>query len=152
MHVSADELLFDNVERGPDADLRLHFEAIATFSHDEKLIVIALLEALILRHQAHLWQSASSPDSLPNSDQSTVSTNIHRISNTANPNKSILAATANGTNAKANANAKPAKSAKSSNAAKFAKSTAKQTAIPGLAKQLLSVENLAIGFPWKWTI
>jgi transcriptional regulator with XRE-family HTH domain len=61
LHVTADELIFDAGERGPDDDLRLQFEAIAAFSPEEKLIVRGLLDALILRHEAKRWTSLPIP-------------------------------------------------------------------------------------------
>ena len=50
---TADELVFGKSGRGPDDDLRLQFEAISNFSTDEKKVVKALLEGLILKHEAH---------------------------------------------------------------------------------------------------
>lgn len=55
LKVSADLLVFDKDERGPDDDLRLQFEAVAKFSKDEKKVVKALLEGLILKHEAQRW-------------------------------------------------------------------------------------------------
>ena len=40
------------MERGPDEDLRLQFEALNQFSSEEKKVVSVLLESLILRHDA----------------------------------------------------------------------------------------------------
>ncbi len=57
--VSADELVFDKNERGPDEDLRLQFEAISKFNKDEKRVVKALLEGLILKHEAQRWSESS---------------------------------------------------------------------------------------------
>jgi transcriptional regulator with XRE-family HTH domain len=56
LEVTADELIFDSNERGPDEDLKLQFDAISKFEQDEKEIVKAMLEALILRHDARRWQ------------------------------------------------------------------------------------------------
>ncbi|MBF0547367.1 MAG: helix-turn-helix transcriptional regulator [Candidatus Riflebacteria bacterium] len=53
--VSADLLVFDKEERGPDDELRLQFEAISKFLPEEKKIAKALLEGLILRHEAKRW-------------------------------------------------------------------------------------------------
>ena len=50
--VTADALIFDKSERGPDETLRLQFETVSQFDEDEKLFVQELLEALILKHQA----------------------------------------------------------------------------------------------------
>jgi hypothetical protein len=51
-------LIFDKDERGPGDDLRLQFEAISKFRPEEKMIVKALLEGLILRHEAKRWAEA----------------------------------------------------------------------------------------------
>jgi len=51
--VTTDELIFDKNERGPDDDLRLQFEALTRFTPQEKKIVKAVLESLILKHDAN---------------------------------------------------------------------------------------------------
>jgi transcriptional regulator with XRE-family HTH domain len=56
--VSADLLLFDKEERGPDDDLRFQFEAVTQFPPDEKKIVKVVLDGMILRHQARRLTSA----------------------------------------------------------------------------------------------
>jgi transcriptional regulator with XRE-family HTH domain len=53
--VTADELIFEPNERGPDADLLLEFEAISRFSEEEKKTVKGVLKGLILKHQADRW-------------------------------------------------------------------------------------------------
>lgn len=53
--ITIDALAFDDHERGPDDDLRLQFETIARFDADEKKIVKALLDSLILKHEAKRW-------------------------------------------------------------------------------------------------
>jgi len=59
LRASADELLFGEGECGPDADLRLQFEAVARFDREEKKTVRSLLEGLILKHEAQRWNSRS---------------------------------------------------------------------------------------------
>src|SRR5436190_2216181 len=59
LNVTADELIFDHNERGPDSDLRLQFEAVSHFSAQEKLVLLSVLEALILKHEASKWASIS---------------------------------------------------------------------------------------------
>lgn len=59
LHVSADKLIFDENERGPDDDLRLHFEAISKLTPDEKKTVKELLEGMLLKHEAKRWHSGS---------------------------------------------------------------------------------------------
>lgn len=43
----------------PDEEFRLQFEAFTAFDKDEKKAAKALLDALILKHQARRWASAS---------------------------------------------------------------------------------------------
>lgn len=52
LSASADLLLFDDDERGPDDDLRLQFEAVKQFDADDRRTAIEVLEGLILKHQA----------------------------------------------------------------------------------------------------
>jgi len=51
LSVSADLLLFDQEERGPDDKLKLHFEAVRQFDEEDRHIIEGLLEAMILKHQ-----------------------------------------------------------------------------------------------------
>lgn len=51
LSVSADALLFDEYERGPDDDLRLQFEALSAMSPEEKQVAKAVLEAMIVKNQ-----------------------------------------------------------------------------------------------------
>nr|WP_246429170.1 helix-turn-helix transcriptional regulator [Pseudoxanthomonas broegbernensis] len=59
--VSADRLLFDDDERGPDDSLRLQFEALQQFDDDERATAQAVLEGLILKHQARQSQLRMQP-------------------------------------------------------------------------------------------
>ena len=59
--VSADELLFDEDERGPDDTLRLQFEALQQFDEEERQTAQAVLEGLILKHQAKQSQLRMQP-------------------------------------------------------------------------------------------
>ncbi len=59
--VSADELLFDEDERGPDDALRLQFEALQQFDEEERQTAQAVLEGLILKHQAKQSQLRMQP-------------------------------------------------------------------------------------------
>jgi len=52
LSISADSLLFDEGERGPDDRLMLQFEAISQFDDEDRLIAQGVLEGLILKHQA----------------------------------------------------------------------------------------------------
>ena len=59
LHVSADALIFGADERGPDGVLRLQFEAISKFAAEEKKVIKALLEGVILKHEVKRWSSAA---------------------------------------------------------------------------------------------
>src|SRR3972149_2861683 len=52
LRVSADALVFDQDERGPDEELKLQFEAVSQFGREEKKAAREVLDALILKHQA----------------------------------------------------------------------------------------------------
>lgn len=52
LRVSADLLLFDEDERGPDDDLRMQFEALSQLDPEEKDVVRSVLEGLLLKNQA----------------------------------------------------------------------------------------------------
>ncbi|MEJ2416553.1 MAG: helix-turn-helix transcriptional regulator [Exilibacterium sp.] len=58
LSVSADMLLFDKEERGPDDELRLQFEALQQFSPQEKEVAKSVLESLILKHDANRFNQA----------------------------------------------------------------------------------------------
>jgi transcriptional regulator with XRE-family HTH domain len=58
LSVSADLLLFGKDERGPDNDLRFQFEAVSKFDAEDKKTARALLDGLILRHQAKILSDA----------------------------------------------------------------------------------------------
>lgn len=55
LHVTLDELVFDESERGPSEDLALQFEAVSHMPDDERHVVKAVLDSLILTHQARRW-------------------------------------------------------------------------------------------------
>jgi len=59
LSVSADMLIFGENGRGPDEELRLQFEAVSKFPAEEKRVIKAVLEGLILKHEAKRW--AASP-------------------------------------------------------------------------------------------
>jgi len=60
LSVSADLLVFDKDERGPDQDLKLEFEALSQFDPEEKAVAKKVLQSLIIQHQAKRWTSAAS--------------------------------------------------------------------------------------------
>lgn len=59
LSISADQLVFDNDERGPSPDLRLHLEAIQHLDDDEKAVVRTVIESVLLRHEARRYAPAS---------------------------------------------------------------------------------------------
>jgi transcriptional regulator with XRE-family HTH domain len=62
LSTSADSLLFDQLERGPDEELRLQFEALAAMPAEQKELAKAMLDALIVKNQvAGTLQRFSSP-------------------------------------------------------------------------------------------
>ncbi|WP_223472346.1 MULTISPECIES: helix-turn-helix domain-containing protein [unclassified Pseudomonas] len=52
LHVSLDDLVFAEGERGPSDDLRLRFEAVSHMPEAEKSVIKALLDGMILKYQA----------------------------------------------------------------------------------------------------
>lgn len=64
--VTTDSLLFDEVERGPDDELRLQFEAVSQLPPEERLVVKEVLESLIIKYQARRWDSARTASALAN--------------------------------------------------------------------------------------
>jgi transcriptional regulator with XRE-family HTH domain len=52
LSVSADILLFDHDERGPEDDLRLQFEAVSRMSPADKLAIKTVLEGMIVKNRA----------------------------------------------------------------------------------------------------
>ena len=55
LSVTTDELVFDAEERGPSDDLRLQFEAVASFDEEDRAVARTLLDSLILRNQSKRW-------------------------------------------------------------------------------------------------
>ena len=53
--MSADMLLFEQDERGPDEELKLQFEAVSRLDPEEKKIIRSVIESMILRHEARRW-------------------------------------------------------------------------------------------------
>ncbi|AGZ35131.1 hypothetical protein PVLB_11715 [Pseudomonas sp. VLB120] len=60
LHVSLDDLVFAEGERGPSDDLRLRFEAISHMPEAEKSVIKALLDGMILKYQASRIMGTSS--------------------------------------------------------------------------------------------
>jgi transcriptional regulator with XRE-family HTH domain len=51
LSVSADALLFDEAERGPDEEFRLQFEALSAMPDQEKALARSMLEVIILKNR-----------------------------------------------------------------------------------------------------
>jgi transcriptional regulator with XRE-family HTH domain len=52
LSIPADALLFEDGERGPGDDLRLHFEATQRLDPDERRVVRDVIDGLLLKHEA----------------------------------------------------------------------------------------------------
>jgi transcriptional regulator with XRE-family HTH domain len=74
LSVSADLLLFDEEERGPDDRLLMQFEAVKQFDEEDRQLALGLLEGLILKHQAKrlLLRSGSRLDTGQGSHRATA--------------------------------------------------------------------------------
>ena len=59
LSVSADMLLSEDQERGPDEDLKLQFEAVIRLDPEEKKVIRSVIESMILRHEARRWSSSA---------------------------------------------------------------------------------------------
>ncbi len=59
LSVSADSLVFDTDERGPDEELALAVEAAQHLDPDDKAHLRAVIEGILLRHQARTITQAS---------------------------------------------------------------------------------------------
>lgn len=51
LHVSLDTLVFEETERGPSDDLALQFEAVSHMPDEERRIIKALLDGMIMKYQ-----------------------------------------------------------------------------------------------------
>lgn len=62
LNVSADMLLFEEGERGPDESLKLQFEAVSHLDAHEREAVQTMIAGVLHMHDAKRWQqSANSP-------------------------------------------------------------------------------------------
>lgn len=55
LRVSADQLLFDDNERGPADELKLQFEAISQLAPEEQRVAREVIEGLIIKYQSQRW-------------------------------------------------------------------------------------------------
>ncbi len=60
LHLSLDVLVFEESERGPSDDLLLQFEAVSDMPDDERRIVKALLDGMIMKYQTRKMVSSLS--------------------------------------------------------------------------------------------
>lgn len=62
LNVSADTLLFEDAERGPDESLKLQFEAVSHLDPHEREAVQTMIAGVLHMHDAKRWQlSANAP-------------------------------------------------------------------------------------------
>ena len=59
LHVSLDELVFKEGERGPSEKLKLLFEAIENLGKEEQIIIRELLEGMVMKYEARRWTRVS---------------------------------------------------------------------------------------------
>jgi transcriptional regulator with XRE-family HTH domain len=50
LRTTTDFLLFDDAERGPDDDLRLEFEAMTRLDPEERKVLKAVIDSVVLKH------------------------------------------------------------------------------------------------------
>lgn len=58
LHVSIDELVFDEGDRGPNDKMKLMFEAINNLSESEQNIIQELLEGMIVKYESRKWNAS----------------------------------------------------------------------------------------------
>jgi transcriptional regulator with XRE-family HTH domain len=59
LRTTADDLLFDEHERGPAEDLRLQFEAAQRLDDDERRALKTVIEGILLKHDAKRWTATA---------------------------------------------------------------------------------------------
>lgn len=59
LSVSADMLVFDKDERGPDNELKLQFEAVTRLEPEERRIIKELIEGMIIKYESRRWNKAA---------------------------------------------------------------------------------------------
>ena len=57
LHVSIDELVFDESERGPSNKMKLMFEAIGNLNDKEQSIIQELIEGMLVKYESRRWDS-----------------------------------------------------------------------------------------------
>jgi transcriptional regulator with XRE-family HTH domain len=61
LNVSADMLLFEEGERGPDERLKLQFEAVSHLDEHERVAVQTMIAGVLHMHDAKRWQQSAAP-------------------------------------------------------------------------------------------
>lgn len=61
LNLSADEMIFEEAERGPGEDLKLLFEAVSGMDEWEQAVVKELIEGMLLKHDAKRWTVQKAP-------------------------------------------------------------------------------------------
>ncbi len=60
LHISLDDLVFEEDERGPSGNkMQLLFEAVERLNSEEQSIIRELLEGMIVKYEARRWTRAS---------------------------------------------------------------------------------------------
>lgn len=60
LHVSLDDLVFDEGQRGPSSEkMRLLFEAIDRLDESEQQVIQELLEGMVIKYEARRWTQAA---------------------------------------------------------------------------------------------
>ena len=54
LSVSADELLFDQSERGPDDNFKLAFEAVTQMPEKDRQTILSLIESMVVKNQVKI--------------------------------------------------------------------------------------------------
>ena len=58
LHISLDELVFDDNQRGPSNQrMKLLFEAVEGLAEEEQSIIRELIEGMIVKYEARRWTS-----------------------------------------------------------------------------------------------
>ncbi len=58
LRTTADDLLFGEGDREPDAELRLQFEAVTRLDPEEKSALRSVVEGMLLKHEAKRWSAS----------------------------------------------------------------------------------------------
>mgnify|MGYP000249072691 CR=1 FL=1 len=52
LHVALDTLVFNDDDRGPDEELKLQFEAVKQLPPEDRQVIMAMLDGMIVKHRA----------------------------------------------------------------------------------------------------